>query len=352
MSQYSVPHEKLEEECDDNLIIEISQHIKDHKEIGNYLNLSSDELACISQSNEDDVDGKINILWTWKTNTSSVATVLALLEAFLKMRDQSVAKSILKYLSQKTEPLQIPSTCILAPDKAKSHYPNWETLTESEKKVVRNQLMDENRDVRKAYTKFVSSFIFSYKSREIDPTDIQSLAYSFGQVEGSQKLPVVFNFDNNSNVSAAFCELCKHSTWFNYEIHQVIIENLGNDQEKEYLKTYEDGHLFPYLNRSIFEIPCVQSQDQTESTILTFKVSTDLCLTGNKVKVIQQSLAKFLGFQNSALFQFQDYKESCIELAFSLPTTVFKEISHKSQLFEWEDSQNCYKVNTDLITVL
>ena len=335
----------MEKECDDNLFIEVSQHIKDHKEICNCLNLSSDDLGHISQS-EYDSDWKIDVLWAWKRKNGSAATVLALLEAFLKGGDRSVAESILKYLSQETtsEPHQIPSTYILAPDKAKSRYPNWKTSTESEKEAVRYQLIDENIDVRKAYTKFVMSLISSFKSREIDPNDIQSLVCSFGQVEGSQQRPIVFNFDENSNVSAVFRELCKHCTWFNYEIHQVIIENLGNDQEKKYLKTYEDDHLFPYLNHSIFEVPCARSQDQTESTILTFKVSADLCISGNEVKVIQRSLARFLGFQDSAIFQFQDYNEGCIELAFSLPTIAFKEISHISQLFEWEDSQNCYKV--------
>ena len=154
LSQYNVSREKLEEECDDNLIIEVSQHIKDHNEICYYLNLSNDELTHISQSKEDNVDGKIDILVTWKRKNGSAATVLALLEAFLEMGDQSVAESILEYFLQKTtsEPLQTPSTCTLAHNKTTSHYPNWETLTESENEAVRHQLMDENHDVRKAYT--------------------------------------------------------------------------------------------------------------------------------------------------------------------------------------------------------
>ena len=211
MSHYSVSHEKLEEECDDNLIIEVSQHINNHKEIGDCLNLSSDDMGHISQS-KDDLDVKIDVLWTWKRKNGSAATVLALLEAFLKRGDQSVAKSILEYLLRKTTSEQIPSNCIPAPDKANICYPNLETLTESENEGVRNQLMDENHDVCKAYTKFVLSLILALKYCEIVPNDIQSFACNFGHVEGSQQLSAVFNFDKNSNVNAVFCELYKHYT--------------------------------------------------------------------------------------------------------------------------------------------
>ena len=50
---------------------------------------------------------------------------------------------------------------------------------------------------------------------------------------------------------------------------------------------YEDEYLVPYLNHSIFEIPCTPSQDQDQNTKLLLKVSADVYITGSEVKAIQ-----------------------------------------------------------------
>ena len=127
---------------------------------------------------------------------------------------------------------------------------------------------------------------------------------------------------------------------------------MGDESEKKCLKEYKDT---PYLEHSIFEIPCATSHTQSQYTKLLLKVSADLIITGREVKVVQRNLAKLLGFKASTLLCFENYNEGCIELVFSLPTVVLEKSSTESKLFtyiEWDNSRESYKVNVDLVTVL
>ena len=101
-------------------------------------------------------------------------------------------------------------------------------------------------------------------------------------------------------------DLSGHFTWFNYESFEVVIQILGNEDEKKYLKTYEEDNLIPYLKRSIFEIPC-DMNSQSQRTNLLFQVPTDLCITGNQIKTVQRNLAKLLGLEDGAILHFEDY---------------------------------------------
>ena len=353
---YDLQYEELDKECDDYLLIEVSQHLQfiDHIEVGHYLNLSSKTLESIIQDKQHDVERKIAMLWEWKTKNGSAATSVELLNAFLKMEDRVIAESILRYLSKKTATEPQTRELHLVPEKAKDHYPNWDELSQSEKEAIRNKLMKENRDVRKAYATFVAQLIQSFTKREVHPSLIQSVVQSYGTLEGSQHQPIVFDFSKDDDVAHVFAVLSRHCSWFNYEAFQVLVDILGNEAEKMYLKTYEKDHLTPYLKRSIFEIPC-SPQCQPERSNLHFKVPTDLCITGNEVKAVQHNFAKLLGLENAVILHFEDYNIGSIELVFSLPTVVLNDISPKSQLItfvEWKKSKNCYEVNIDLVTVL
>ena len=355
MSQYGLSYEQVDKECDDGVFIEVSQHMNDYIPVGHCLNLSSEKVHSISQSDKSDVQKKNEVLWAWKRTNGSTATYKELVKAFLKLEDLFVAESILKYLSKRMISLPQTTTFHLAPEKAANRYPSWKDLLDSEKEAVRNQLMDDNRDVREAYTVFVAQLIQSFVKREVDPKIIKSIVHSYCTSEKGKHQPIVFDFRRDDGVSDVFLELSKHCTWFNYELLQVIVKILGNESEKECLKKYIDSDLIPYLKRSIFEIPCVPSHNLSQCTKLVLKVSADVIITGEDVKAVQRNLAKLLGFETSTLLHFENYNEGCIELVFSLPTVVLEKISPESKLFtliDWDKSSQSYKVNVGLVTVL
>ena len=352
MSPYDLQYEELDKECDDSLLIQVSQHLQliDHTKVGHCLNLSSKTLESIIQDKQDNVERMVAVLWEWKAKNGSAATSVELLNAFLKMEETVVVKSILRYLSKKTALEPQTRELHLAPEKAKDRYPNWDDLEDSEKEAVRNQLINENRVVRKAYATFVVQVVQSFITRQVDPKVVKILVFSYGISDGNQHPP---DFGKDDSIADVLDELSKHCTWFNYESFKVVVDILGNEDEKTYLKTYEEDNLIPYLKRSIFEIPC-DVHSQSQRTNLLFQVCEDLCITGNEVKAVQRNLAKLLGLKDGSILHFEDYNIGSIELIFSLPTVVLNESSPKSQLFtfiEWKKS-NCYEVNVDLVAVL
>ena len=355
MSKYGVPYKEVEKECDEDLFIEVSQHIDDYIKVGEGLHLTSKDLDTISQTENDDVKRKITILWDWKSINGSTATAINLIKAFLEMSDLYVAEAILKYLSKRATSSPQVNMCCLAPEKAKVRYSNWEELTEEDQETVRNQLMDDNRGVRKAYASFVAQIIKSFKERDVDPRTIQSIIQSYSVSESKDRPVEMFDFRKDDSITDVVSEFSKHCTWFNYDLFQLLVEIVGNEQEKQYLKTYQDHHLIPYLKRSIFEIPFAPSHSQSQRTELLLKVSKDLVITGGEVKSIQRNLAKLLGFESASVLHFHNYNEGCIELVFSLPTVVVNECFSKSTLsryFVWDPSRNSFKVDVDVVTLL
>ena len=353
LSPHGLQYEELDDECDDSLLIQVSQYLQliDHTKVGHCLNLSSKTLEGIIQDKQDNVERMVAVLWEWKAKNGSAATSVELLNAFLKMEETVVVESILRYLSKKTALEPQTRELHLAPENAKDCYPNWDDLEDSEKEVVKNQLMDGNRDVRKAYATFVVQLVQSFKTRQVDPKVVKPLVFSYGTSDGNQHPP---DFGKDDSIADVLGELSKHCTWFNYESFKVVVEILGSEDEKTYLRTYEKDNLIPYLKRSIFEIPC-GSQSQSQRTNLLFKVSKDLYITGNEVKAVQRNLAKLLGLKDGTILHFEDYNIGSIELIFSLPTVVLNNVSPKSQLIkfmEWKKSKSCYEVNIDLVTVL
>ena len=349
LSQYGLQYEELKKVCDDGLIIAVTQTIDDYIKVGHGLALSGETLESISQDYNNDVHRKNAVLWAWKRKNGNNATYIQLVKAFMKMTDRLVIESILKYIKEKNTSEQTVTTVHLAPEKAKDQYPNWEDLTDPQKEAEKNKLMDENRDVRMAFTACVSQLVDSFSERKVEPMHIRLLANAFHI--GWQLFPEVVDSKEDS-IATVFNTLItgNHCTWFNYELIQVIVDIKGNDDEKKYLETYKKEHLIPYLNHSLYEIPCFPSNDQYR-TKLVFKVP--VVPTGNEVKNIQRNLAKLLQIRDGVPLHFEDYNIGCIELVFSLPTVVLKNIPPKFLLFiEWQELIQSYKVKVDLVTVM
>ena len=117
---------------------------------------------------------------------------------------------------------------MLAPDKAKSRYPNWEILTKREKEAVRNQLMDENHDVRRAYTNLLCHLYYHLNLTKLIQTIFNCLHIALVMLKVASNF-LLYSILTRIVMLVLFLVSCANTAhaWFNYEIHQVIIENLG-----------------------------------------------------------------------------------------------------------------------------
>ena len=101
-SQYGLQYKELEKECDDGLIIAVTQIIGDYTKVGHGFSLSRETLESISSDNNNDICRKSAALWAWKTKNGNNASYIELVKAFMKMIDRSVIEFILKYVSKKS----------------------------------------------------------------------------------------------------------------------------------------------------------------------------------------------------------------------------------------------------------
>ena len=74
LSQYDLTYEDVNKECDDGLIIEVSQYVDDYMKVGHGLNLPDETLTYILQNKKDNIERKIATLWAWKQKNGSAAS--------------------------------------------------------------------------------------------------------------------------------------------------------------------------------------------------------------------------------------------------------------------------------------
>ena len=87
MRQYELSCEELEEESDDGVFIEVLQYMNDdYIAVGYCLDLSTQKMLSISQSDKSDIQKKNELLWTWKKKMGSAATSKELVKALLKWK--------------------------------------------------------------------------------------------------------------------------------------------------------------------------------------------------------------------------------------------------------------------------
>ena len=289
----------MEEECDDDLIIDIAKCVGDYEKASHTLGLSEQTLESISQSKQSDIEKKNAVLMAWKRNNGTAATSMKLVKAFLATKDQCVTEAIFKYHLKKITSL--PETHPIIP--------NWDDLIYGEKETVRNILINENRSVREAYAIFVTQLMESFTKRNVKPGIIWSLIHNYGGIKHSQQYP------SDDSITAVFSELSKRCTWFNYELFEFILKVKGNDPEKMSLKIYVDGHFIPYLKHSVFEGKRKRrsfhepQHHLLHASCLKLLVPKDLYEAGRESKAIKQNIAQLLGFKNDTVWDFEYYNE-------------------------------------------
>lgn len=335
--------EDIEKECSniDSLFIEISMKIDNYEKVARHLNVPEQMLKSIAEK-PNDSERKLAILWAWKRKLGSDGNYLALVRAFLAMEDRLVAESILKHAKDVLSLPLVRKSSQIIPEKC---YPNWDKMLESDKEKVKNDLIEENEDVRIAFASLIYKLQDSFASRDVNPIEVLSIAINYG-------IPKESNCDENSDMRTVFLMLSKHSSWFNHQLFAATVKIIGNSNEKWLLQQWQEKKFLPYLKRCIFEIPSQSftpccSQSHTISLFL--KVVEKVLLTGIDVETIQRKLAKLLGLSLFNL-HFQSYQKGCFELFFIVNTLAFDPL--KFDCLEWQSSRGAYEVTVDLTTIL
>ena len=121
----------------------------------------------------------------------------------------------------------------------------------------------------------------------------------------------------------------KTSSWFNIKVLKTLVNRYGTDKDNKSLLHYEQD-LLAYLKQSLFHIPTnsfQSSNDTSDVTICYLKIPDEvvelLDLSGEDVLQIEGGLADYLKIPRE-VFNLCKYRLGCIELVFSIPTTLYK----------------------------
>ena len=158
------------------------------------------------------------------TRMVPVLTIHALVCAFLKNGDREVAEAIVAYVKHISTSCQPSDPDSVHPEKAVHRYPNWADMSKKEKKEVKERLVIENHDVKKKYTTYFRRILQSFERRDVSEIDLKI------NVEGLKKLP---ELASASSAKEVFYIIMQHSSFFNYQLLEDVVEELGNEEEKQ-----------------------------------------------------------------------------------------------------------------------
>ena len=295
-----VPHFALESECN-----EIHQRCADKNTSANSINM--------------------DMLFKWKKREGSGATYQALLEIFVN--DEKMIDLILKYAENSRSTHAVESMNLMFPIKMN----NKDDIAELEKK----------------YTKITEKFAF------ISEQIIQSLEKTKQPRHVAYYLSNAykFQFESTDDITSM---IDKTSSWFNIKVLKSLVNRYGTDKDIESLLHYEQD-LRAYLQQSLFNIPAESfqsSNDTSNVTICYLKIPDEvvelLDLSGEDVLQIEGNLADYLEIPRE-VFNLCEYRLGCIELVFSIPTTLFESLQKNVVL---DRSKNEFRLTVNLEDIL
>ena len=158
--------------------------------------------------------------------------------------------------------LQIVQNCP-NPVKTKSGFPYMDTagLNKEEKDSLFGRLLSESRDIRRQFYAIVYKIFASLKKRGVSPTDLVVHLISLQALDPVLKdaSPVTFQdrsdkLDKCTTVLEVLPVIQDYFSFFNYDVIEHIIKELGSEDDKKMLQQYEQ-YFKAYCKRRIYEAP-------------------------------------------------------------------------------------------------
>ena len=344
MTSQELEASHLDNVCDDDLFLVAADEIVSCEELATPLGITDAEVHALMNNYPHSYKSKFLQLWREKNGAS--ATVRALVVALLKLSRRGTVETIIKHVKHISTSCQPSNPDRVHPEKAVHRYPNWADMSEEERKAIKEKLVIENREVKRKFATCFRRISRSFERRKIRVTDLKMTVGAF------KKLP---ELTTAMNVDEVFSGVMDHSSFFNYQLLDDIVEQLGTDEEKQLFSEYKTSVLKPYLQRSIFEVPMdslstCASKSSTRSPCL--KLFEKIDLSAYEILVIKQDLAELLQIPSLELAQFDD---GSIHLIFSISKEVYDKCPADSPLHKYivkDKESGSYIVIADIVLIL
>ena len=203
-----------------------------------------------------------------------------------------------------------------------------ENLSESEKELVSGHLYSEFCQISRKYASLTSSIRKSLKERKITPAQLADKLMDLNGLiplhRGTKqplledRLPEITKAVSTDEI---FIVLKEYTSFFNHEIIEYIVEELGTEEDKAKLEQYKEDFI-EYCKRQVFECPFYsQSKKSSKFVDLVMKVDSDSIIkpyTMKALQVFRTQVAKLLQVTKHTLHLFS-IQEGCFQVTFQIP---------------------------------
>ena len=302
MHYFIIHTEKLQERCDSRILFRISGRMDPLSYVSHFaLESEHDEMLqrCVDKDGSA-LSINLEMLFKWRKRIGLKATYQALLEIFQRANDEKMIDLVRKYAE------------------------NGHSMQTFEFEKLKFPKVNNRKDIpvlEKKYFEITAKFEFLRE--EI----IQSLEKTHRPEDLAYYLSNAHHFQFESTDDTMDI-MAKTSSWFNIKVLKSLVNHYGTDENKKALSNYEQD-LRAYLQQSLFNIPAQSFQNSIMSdvTMCYLKIADKdvnmLDLSGVDVLEIEGHLADYLEIPCEA-FNLCEYRLGCIELVFSIPTTLYQ----------------------------
>ena len=349
MTSHQLEASLLDNVCDDDLFLVVIDEMESYEELAPYLGVSSEEVLKLKSDHPyTPIVAKRKLLEIWRDRNGAKATIRALVCVFLELKKQKTTENIVGYIKHISTSCQPSNPDSVHPEKAVHRYPNWEDMSEEERKATKEKLAVENRVVKRKFATCFKRISQSFERRRVSFNQLK-MTLNLGQVANSSELA------SASSVEEVFVILSSHCSFFNYQLLEDIVKEPGNEEEEQLLSEYKNDILKPYLQRSIFEVPfdsIATSASKSSTYHPCLKLFERIDLSAYEILIIKQDLAELLHLPSLELACFDD---GSIHLVFSIPKEVYDKCPDTSPLHEYiaqDGSSSSHVITADIVLIL
>ena len=213
-------------------------------------------------------------------------------------------------------------------------YLNVSGLTDEQREELKVRLSFESQEIMMLFQKLVSATIQSLEEQKVPLTKLRTHMMTLGAFDPVYKesqVPAFYHhfkdLEKAAGVSDIFWILKDFFSFFNYEIIEHIITELGTEKDKQNLQTYKE-QFDQYAKRRIFECPpCFGLVSEENHAEIFVKVDSKYeNYTVKEVKKFCWQLCKIHGVTSHGLFRLCQVEKGCLRFMFQIPSFVQEKI--------------------------
>ena len=223
-----------------------------------------------------------------------------------------------------------------------------EIMTEEDKKHCEEKLYSESRRMMFKFQTLFSATVTSLKKRNITVKELSNHLKLLAGLEPIYKDSECGFLRNElmkvETVDDVMSLVSEYSSFFNYQMLQNIINNLGGEQDKrnlaKYLKDFAE-----YAKRTVFEGPCeVGRMNEEGHANMIVKVDKSyVSYTVNCLNDFSVELKKILDKSSNVMISLCRIEPGCLKLTFQMPLFL------QQHIFPLSDDQEAALAKLDVI---